>query len=143
MKERILVVSEGEGFRMVFCPVLSSAGYQCREAASPKEALSILTSREVGVVLWSLWESCEAQSVERAIEAFPDIPVVVTVAPGLHCSEFGESLRKRAYGYLVETIEREQLIAVLRRASEYRRLKLEDRARAHSEPCQRTAGANS
>jgi DNA-binding NtrC family response regulator len=116
MKERILVVSDGEGFRKVICSLLSSAGYQCREAASPKKALSILKSREVGVVLWSLWESCEAQSVERAIEAFPDIPVVVTVAPELHCSEFGESLRKRAYGYLVETIESEQLLTIVRGA---------------------------
>jgi DNA-binding NtrC family response regulator len=116
VNERILVVSDGEGFRKVICSLLSSAGYQCREAASPKKALAILSSDEVGVVLWSLWESCEVQIVERVIETFPDIPVVVIASGGLHLSEFGETLRKAAHGYLVETIECEQLLTIVRGA---------------------------
>jgi DNA-binding NtrC family response regulator len=116
VKERILVVSDGEGFRMVICSLLSSVGYQCREAASPKKALATLNSgEEVGVVLWNLWESCEVQIVERAIETFPDTLVVAIVSGGLHLSEFGEALRKRAYAYLIETIEREQLLTIVRR----------------------------
>ena len=61
-------------------------------------------------------ESCEVQIVERVIETFPDVPVVVVVSGGLHLSEFGETLRKAAYGYLVETIEGGQLLTIVRGA---------------------------
>lgn len=60
-------------------------------------------------------------------EKFPDIPVVV--ASAYHdMSLYLKALRLGAYDYLLKPFEREQLLALIRRVVEYRRLKLENRA---------------
>jgi DNA-binding NtrC family response regulator len=104
------------------CP----AGYKCRGAASPAEAWDILSSGEaVGLLLCKVVESLEDRLIERVVKRFPDIPVVVWGAQPI--PTFMEALRKGAYDYLDLPFERDQLLVIIRRALEYRRLKLENR----------------
>ena len=126
--ELILVQDDEETIREIVCSMLTLAHYECRTVASPKEVLDILRSGEEFELLFcGLLESLEEKLFERMAEEFPDVPVVV--ASACHdISLFLPALRKGAYDYLQKPFERSQLLFCLRRALEYRRLKLENRA---------------
>ena len=124
--ERILVQHQEETIREIAFCMLTPAGYKCRGAASPAEAWDILRSGEaVGLLLCKVVESLEEGLIERVVERFPDIPVVVWGARPI--PTFLEALGKGAYDYLSLPFECEQLLVIVRRALECRRLKLENR----------------
>src|SRR6185437_30263 len=65
--------------------------------------------------------------LEATKEKYPDIPVVMVTA--VHdISVALAAIRNGAYDYILKPFEREQLLAIVRRALENRRLKLESRA---------------
>jgi putative nucleotidyltransferase with HDIG domain len=65
--------------------------------------------------------------LERTKEKYPDMPVVMVTA--VHdISVALAAIRNGAYDYLLKPFEREQMLAMVRRALENRRLKLENRA---------------
>jgi DNA-binding response OmpR family regulator len=128
MNERILVQDDEEPILEIMCSMLTASGYECLKATSPEKAWAILGSEtEVDVLLCGLIESSEEELVERITKTFPDIPVVVVSAFD-DSSVVGVALRKGAYDFLKKPFGREQLLALVRRALEYRRLKLENRA---------------
>jgi DNA-binding NtrC family response regulator len=128
MKERILVQDDEEPILEIMCSMLTASGYECLQAISPKNAWTILEAeKEVDVVLCGLIESFEEELVECITKTFPDIPVVVVSAFD-DSSVVGVALRPGAYDFLKKPFGREQMLAVVRRALEYRRLKLENRA---------------
>ena len=128
VKERILVESHEAPIREIVSVMLTAAGYVCRQAASPNKVLDILNGREeYELLLCNLSESLDAGLIERMNEKFPDIPVVIMTA--IHdISVPLAAIRNGAYDYLLKPFEREQLLAVVRRALEYRRLRLQNRA---------------
>jgi CheY-like chemotaxis protein len=74
----ILIQHEDETVREFASFMLTSAGYECRWATSPTEAWDILRSEEaVELLLCKVMESLEDGLIERVVERFPDIPVVV------------------------------------------------------------------
>ena len=82
------------------------------------------SGKNVGVVICGPFESREDGFFERTIKAFPDVPIVLATA--CHdISVFADILRDGAHGYLLKPFTAEQLLLVVRRALEYRRLKLE------------------
>jgi putative nucleotidyltransferase with HDIG domain len=103
---------------------------QSRQAASGVEALSILESGEEFDLVLSDLMMAEMDGIallERAKERFPDIEVVMVTA--VHdLSVALQALRNGAYDYLLKPFERDQLLAIVRRALEHRRLKLENDA---------------
>lgn len=123
--ERILVQDDEETICEIVSSMLVGSHYECRAVASPAEVLDILSSGEqFDLVLCGLLETGE-KFFKRMSEQFPDIPLVVLSA----ChgfSMFSPALRDGAYDYLMKPFEREQLIFTVRRALEYRRLKLEN-----------------
>ena len=128
MKERILVQDDEEPILEIMCSILTASGYECLKVTSPKKAWAILKSgKGVAVVICGLLESSEDGFFERTIKTFPDVPIVV--ASGCHdFSLFAGVLREGAYDWLLKPFHREQLLVVVRRALEHRRLKLENRA---------------
>jgi putative nucleotidyltransferase with HDIG domain len=65
--------------------------------------------------------------LERCKESFPDMPVVMVTA--VHdISVALAAIRNGAYDYLLKPFERDQLLAVVRRAIEHRKLRMENRA---------------
>jgi DNA-binding NtrC family response regulator len=127
VKERILVQDDDEPILEIMCSMLAASGYDCLKATSPKKAWTILKSgKGVAVVICGLLESSEDGFFERTIKTFPDVPIVVASAC-YDFSIFARVLRKGAYDWLLKPFEREQLLVVVRRALEYRRLKLENR----------------
>jgi putative nucleotidyltransferase with HDIG domain len=128
--ERILVVDDEEAIREIVCSMLSAAGYQTRQASSGVDALAVLTSEGEFELLLSDLMMAEMDGIgllERAKEKFPDMPVIMVTA--VHdISVALAAIRNGAYDYLLKPFEREQLLAMVRRALEHRRLKLENRA---------------
>jgi putative nucleotidyltransferase with HDIG domain len=128
--ERILVVDDEEPIREIISSMLSAAGYKTRQAASGMEALAILNSTGEFELMLSDLMMAELDGIallERSKERYPDMPVIMVTA--VHdISVALAAIRNGAYDYLLKPFEREQLLAMVRRALEHRRLKLENRA---------------
>ena len=128
--DRILVVDDEEPIREIVTSMLANAGFQCKQAGSGVEALAILESGEQFELILSDLMMAELDGIgllERTKERFPDLPVVMVTA--VHdISVALAAIRNGAYDYLLKPFEREQLLAIVRRALENRRLKLENRA---------------
>src|SRR3954447_4674272 len=128
--ERILVADDEEPIREIISSMLSAAGYKTRQAASGMEALAILNSTGEFELMLSDLMMAELDGIallERSKEKYPDMPVIMVTA--VHdISVALAAIRNGAYDYLLKPFEREQLLAIVRRALENRRLKLENRA---------------
>ena len=127
--ERILVVNDMEGPCEIICAILGAAGYQCKTATNGIKALTLLDSGEEFDLLLSNFMMPQMDGMElleRTRERFSDIPFVFESGCN-DLSVFLAAMRNGAYDYLQTPFEREQLLAVARRAIEYRRLKLENR----------------
>ena len=128
--ERILVVDDEEPIREIISSMLNAAGYKTRQAASGMEALAILNSTGEFELMLSDLMMAELDGIallERSKEKYPDMPVIMVTA--VHdISVALAAIRNGAYDYLLKPFEREQLLAMVRRALEHRRLKLENRA---------------
>ncbi len=128
--ERILVVDDEDSIREIVSSMLSSANYQCRQAASGLEALAFLDSGEEFELMLSDLMMAGLDGIgllEKTKERYPDMPVVMVTA--VHdISVALTAIRNGAYDYLLKPFEREALLNTVRRALENRRLKLENRA---------------
>jgi putative nucleotidyltransferase with HDIG domain len=128
--ERILVVDDEEAIREVVCSMLQNASYQCMQAGSGLEALAILDGdSNFQLVLTDLMmpELDGVGLLEAVRERHKELPVVMVTA--VHdISVALAAIRYGAYDYLLKPFEREQLLAVVRRALEANRLRVENRA---------------
>jgi CheY-like chemotaxis protein len=127
MAGRILVVDDEETIRKIIISMLASANFECHEAGDGLEALTLLDSgEEFDLVLADLLmpNLDGIELLERISERYPDLPVVIVTA--VHDIQVAlQTLRNGAYDYLPKPFEREQLLAMVRRALECRRLKRE------------------
>ncbi len=128
--DRILIVDDEEAIREIVHSMLTMAGYRCHQAGSGIEALAVLESGEHFELMLSdlmMGEMDGIALLERTKEKYPDMPVVMVTA--VHdISVALAAIRNGAYDYLLKPFEREQLLAITRRALENRRLKVENRA---------------
>src|SRR5260221_13149972 len=128
--ERILVVDDEEAIREIVCSMLTNAGYHTRQASSGLKALEVLhAGGEFELILSDLMmaEMDGIGLLERLKDSFPDLPVIMVTA--VHdISVALAAIRNGAYDYLLKPFEREQMLAMVRRALEHRRLRLENRA---------------
>jgi DNA-binding NtrC family response regulator len=123
--ERILVEDDEETIREIMADMLTSAGYECRMVETPAAAFDALKSGKpfdlvcCGVTEWP------DEDFERMVKTFPKVPVVVSSGrPDI--SFMLKVLHMGAYDFVLRPFEREQLIFAVRRALDYRRLKLEN-----------------
>jgi len=129
--ERVLVVDDEEAIRTIIVSFLVAADYECREAASGLEALSLLSGDTFDLVLYNLMMPLHNFDgiglLARTTKQCPDIPVVIVTA--VHDVSIAlTTMRNGAFDYLTKPFEREQLLNAVARALKNRRLKLEHRA---------------
>jgi putative nucleotidyltransferase with HDIG domain len=128
--ERILVVDDETVVRDTVCSILSQSGYECLPVNSARDALSFLRSNNnISIVLSDLiMEGMDGLTLlTRMKQEHPEIPVVMVTA--VHdISVALAAIRNGAYDYLLKPFEREQLLAMVGRALETRRLRLENMA---------------
>jgi CheY-like chemotaxis protein len=126
--DRILVVNDEKVCCEIISSILTLAGYQCRTASDGLDALAVLNSGEEFELLIANLNMPSLDGIGlliRTKEQFPDMPVVIETATNYVYFAL-EAIRNGAYDYIVGHFEREQLLIVVRRALEYRRLKLEN-----------------
>jgi DNA-binding NtrC family response regulator len=127
---RILIVDDEKAIREVIAAMLAPANYKCREAASGMEALALLESGEEFDLMLSDLMMSDLDGIgllERSKSKCPDMSVVIVTA--VHdISVALATIRCGAQDYMTKPFERDQLLAVVRRALDDRRLKLEHRA---------------
>lgn len=123
--ERILVVDDEEPIREVVCSMLENSGYECAQAGTGLEALSVLAQdTDFHLVLSDLMmpDLDGVGLLERVKVQYAELPVVMVTA--VHdISVALAAIRNGAYDYLLKPFEREQLLAVVRRALEAYRLR--------------------
>jgi DNA-binding NtrC family response regulator len=127
---RILVVDDEHAIREVIAAMLVPANYECRETASGLEALALLESGgKFDLILTDLMmtDLDGIALLERTKKKVPDLPVVIVTAV-YDISVALAAIRCGAFDYLMKPFEREQLLAVVGRALDDRRVKLEHRA---------------
>ena len=127
--ERILVVDDEEAIREIVSSMLGSSGYTCSQANSGLEALRLLESGQQFELLLSDLMMPEMDGLgllSRVKERYPELPVIMVTAVHDISVALG-ALRNGAYDYLLKPVEREQLLATVRRALEHRRLRMENR----------------
>jgi putative nucleotidyltransferase with HDIG domain len=126
--ERILVVDDEEPIREVVCSMLENAGYECVQASTGLEALALLRKDvDFQLVLSDLMmpELDGVGLLENVRVQYKELPVVMVTA--VHdISVALAAIRNGAYDYLLKPFEREQLLAVVRRALEANRLRVEN-----------------
>jgi two-component system nitrogen regulation response regulator GlnG len=126
-KKRIFVVDDQESLREVICSMLTSAGYECSAFAGGLEAIASLESGEKCDLLLTDLLNLPLDGfslLERVKQTFPKVEVIIATA--IHDDALEEAcIRSGAYQYLREPFEREQLLGVVSRALEHRRVKLE------------------
>jgi putative nucleotidyltransferase with HDIG domain len=127
--ERILVVDDEEPIREVVCAMLQNASYHCEQACSGAEALRILgDDSNFQLVLTDLMmPELDGVGLQKIVtQRYDDLPVVMVTAVHDISVALG-AIRNGAYDYLLKPFEREQLLAVVRRALEANRLRVENR----------------
>jgi len=128
--ERILVVDDEEAIREIVSSMLQNAGYFTMQAHSGVQALEILGSGEEFQLMLSDLMMAEMDGIallDRVQDCYPDMPAIMVTA--VHdISVALAAIRNGAYDYLLKPFEREQLLAMVRRALEHRKLRLENRA---------------
>lgn len=125
VRERILVVDDEEPIREILVSMLAGENYQCRQAASGKEALAILDSGEQFDLISTDLMMPDVDGIELLEQVnmrFPDLPLVFVSA--VHDVAVAlASLRHGALDYLLVPFERQDLLAMIRRAFETHRLR--------------------
>jgi putative nucleotidyltransferase with HDIG domain len=126
--ERILVVDDEDAIREVVSTLLEAQGYDCVVAQNGKQAVPVLESQELDLVLSDIVmpEMNGLELLERVRARDRDLPIIMVTA--LHdISTALEAIRRGAYDYILKPFERDQLFLGVRRALEHRRLVLENR----------------
>ena len=112
---RVLVVDDSESNRYVLGTWLKRAGYAVFEASTGKEALHFVDNEQLDLVLLDInlpdmtgYDVCEYIKGNTITGA---VPVLHVSATATGPADRSEGLRRGADGYLVEPVEREELLA--------------------------------
>ena len=122
--ERILIVDDEPYVRTVMAAMLEKSSYTAVLAANGLEAIQHLVSDPPYDLILSdiMMSGLDGIGLlERVREVQPDTPMVMVTA--IHdISVAITAMRNGAYDYLLKPFERDQLLATVKRALEYRRL---------------------
>ncbi|HEY2299430.1 MAG TPA: SpoIIE family protein phosphatase [Jatrophihabitans sp.] len=113
----VLVVHDSEGTRLVFADWLRRAGYTVVEAATGEEALSQITRTAIDLALVDVFlpdmSGLQVGDQIKSGRATAAIPVLLVSASAVTANDRTEGLNRGADGYLIEPIERDELLATV------------------------------
>lgn len=124
----VLVVDDEEVLRLGCSRVLSSEGYRVTTAANGQEALDLLASESVNVVLCDLKMPVMGALgvLEQANVLYPTIPVIIMTGLGT-VADAVECMKKGAYDFVTKPFSIDHLCLVVRRALEKQLLEQQTR----------------
>ncbi|MCZ6634981.1 MAG: hybrid sensor histidine kinase/response regulator [bacterium] len=125
----VLLVDDETEILNILRDTISTAGFQVSTKENGQAALSYLSEHEPEVMVTDLrMPGLSGMELFQQIrECLPDLQVIILTGFGDMKSAV-EALRLGAYDYLNKPVDADRLIQVIRRASERRRLVLENRA---------------
>ena len=127
MTEKILVVDDELNMRLVLKALLNKEGYDVATASDGVEALKVLKSGGVGVVVTDL-KMPKLDGVgllERVIRDYLSTPVIIITAHGTIATAV-DALKKGAFDYITKPFERDELKNIIHKAIRTRRLNEEE-----------------
>jgi two-component system, NtrC family, response regulator HydG len=127
-RPNVLLVDDDEGVRFTLAEVLGEAAVEVIAVASGQEALTALAAHEVHLVITDLrMPGIDGLELLRRIkQEQPTLPVVMITAHGSEAHAV-QAMKLGAYDYFAKPFEVEEVLAVVRRATETVRLSLENR----------------
>ncbi len=110
--ETILIVDDEKHYRVVLSEVLQEEGYASFTAASGMEALDLLKSQVIDLVLTDVKMPgmTGIDLLEKIKEITPELPVIIMTAFG-SVEKAVEAMHKGAYTFILKPFENETLIA--------------------------------
>jgi two-component system, NtrC family, response regulator AtoC len=122
--DKILIVDDELNMRLVLAAMLKKEGYEVTSASDGQEALQILRSGPVSVVITDLKmpRIDGMELLDRVSSEYPDIPVIIITAHGTVATAV-EALKKGALDYITKPFELEELKSVVSKAIKTRNLK--------------------
>jgi len=127
MTEKILVVDDELNMRLVLKALLNKEGYDVATASDGVEALKVLKSGGVEVVVTDLkMPKLDGMGLlERVIRDYPSMPVIIITAHGTIATAV-DALKKGAFDYITKPFEREELKNIIHKAIRTRKLNEEE-----------------
>ncbi len=115
--ETILIVDDEKNYPMILSAVLEDAGYKAVTASSGMEALDVLDSCLVDLVLTDVTMPGMSgiDLLENVKKIKPDLPVIIMTAHG-SVEKAVDAMRKGAYTFILKPFENEGLIAHISKA---------------------------
>jgi two-component system, NtrC family, response regulator AtoC len=123
---RVLLVDDVQGMCEALAEALTRRGWDVVWRTSAPEALEVLRTGEVDVVVTDLvLKGMNGLALcERIAESWPDVPAIVITAFGTVEHAVG-AIRAGAYDFIIKPFETEALVLALERAIQHRRLQEE------------------
>jgi two-component system, NtrC family, response regulator AtoC len=127
MAEKILVVDDELNMRLVLKALLNKEGYDVATASDGIEALKVLKSGGVQVVVTDLRmpKLDGVGLLERVIRDYPSTPVIIITAHGTIATAV-DALKKGAFDYITKPFERDELKNTIHKAIRTQRLNEEE-----------------
>jgi two-component system NtrC family response regulator len=126
--ETVLIVDDEKNYLLVLSALLEEEGYEVLAASSGPEALEILKSSDLDLVVTDMkMPGMDGIELLEQIKARdPDLPVIVMTAYGT-VDKAVEAMQKGAYSYLLKPFDNERLILFVKKAIDVFRVIKENR----------------
>ena len=126
--ETILIVDDEKNYPLILGAVLEEEGFEILSANSGHEALEILESSDVDLVLTDMkmpvMDGIELLENVKALD--PDLPVIMMTAHGT-VDKAVEAMQKGAYSYILKPFDNERLVIYVNKAISMFRVVKENR----------------
>ncbi|WP_303812095.1 nitrogen assimilation response regulator NtrX [Sandarakinorhabdus limnophila] len=124
----ILIVDDEADIRELVAGVLGDEGFETRTAAHAEGALAALAERRPSLVILDVWLQGSSMDGIELLDAMkardPTLPIVVISGHG-NLDTAVAAIKRGAYDYIEKPFQAEQLLLVVRRATETERLRRE------------------
>jgi two-component system, NtrC family, response regulator AtoC len=132
--KKILIVDDELNMRLVLSAMLKKEGFEVSSAANGREALQILQSAGIAVVITDLkMPDIDGMALlSRVSEQYPEIPVIMITAHGTIATAV-EALKKGAFDYITKPFDLDDLKNIIAKAVKTQALKENELSVAPSE----------
>ncbi len=115
--ETVLIVDDEKNYPPILSAILEEEGFETLTAASGRQALEIMVSSDIDLVLTDMKmpQMDGIELLEKIKENDPDIPVIMMTAHGT-VDKAVEAMQKGAYTYIMKPFDNEKMVIFVNKA---------------------------